>query len=81
MMWTASWRFFYSLETDSEEYVFHPINAFHMMQRTATWLPKLKRLLPDLEFAFNFPSVTDATSGAAHGLSDILEYHNLDALW
>ena len=37
---------------DPAEYVYHPINAFHMLQRTTKWLPKLKKLLPEINFEF-----------------------------
>ncbi len=39
-------------DQDSLDYVFHPINAFHMLQRTTKWLPKLKKLLPELKLEF-----------------------------
>lgn len=37
---------------DPAVYVYHPINAFHMLQRTTKWLPKLKKILPELDFDF-----------------------------
>ena len=27
---------------ETEDYVKHPINAFHLLQRTSQWIPKLK---------------------------------------
>ena len=40
---------------DIEEYVFHPVNAFHLLQRTTKWLPKLTKLIPNLDFEFHLP--------------------------
>ena len=49
-----------------------------MLQRTTKWLPKLKKALPDLNFKFSLPSVTDANVGAANGIADLQEYHDMD---
>ena len=62
------------------EYVHHPINAFHLLQRTTTWIPKLKKLIPTLEFHFNIPSASDAKFGASNGIADLQEYHNISTL-
>ena len=38
------------IETD--EYVKNPINAFHILQRTSQWIPKLQKTIPNLKFNF-----------------------------
>ena len=43
---------------ETDEYVKHPINAFHLLQRTCQWLPKLKKVIPHLPVDVNFPTVT-----------------------
>ena len=67
-------------ETETSEYVFHPVNAFHLLKRMSKWIPKIAKLLPEFEVGFKLPSVTDAYVGAAHGLADIHEHFNLDPL-
>ena len=64
-------------KTEQNDYVKHPINAFHLLQRTSRWIPKLKKVIPNLHFNFTLPSVTDAIFEASNGLADILEYYNL----
>ena len=44
--------------TETSEYVKHPINAFHLLQRTSQWIPKLKKAIPNLHFNFSLPTVT-----------------------
>ena len=56
-----------------------PINYsnlnMHLSTRITKYLPKLKSLIPELEFKCTIPDVSDAT---ANGLADIQEFHNLD---
>ena len=54
----------------------HPVNSYHLIIRTAKWLPKLKREIPHLKFDFPFPSEEDSLVGAVHGLADIQEYYD-----
>ncbi len=68
----------YSKPTDVEDYVKHPINAFHMLKRMAKWLPMLKSDIPSLKIHFQLPNEYDAAFGVAHGLADIQEHYNLD---
>ena len=28
-------------EMETEDYVFHPVNAFHLLKRAAKWFPKV----------------------------------------
>jgi hypothetical protein len=34
-----------NVSNDAENYVAHPINAFHLMKRTANWMNKIKNQL------------------------------------
>ena len=57
---------------ETDEYVKHPINAFHLLQRTSQWLPKLKKVIPHLPVDINIPTVTgnslsEALLFAEHG--------------
>ena len=56
-----------------------PINYsnlnMHIFNRITKYLPKLKSLMPELEFKYTIPDISDAT---ANGLADIQEFHNLD---
>ena len=49
-----------------------------MLQRTTKYWPKLKKVIPELSFSFTLPSSTDANIGAANGLADLQEFHNID---
>ena len=68
----------FSAKIETEEYANHPINAYHLLQRTKKWMPKLMKLFPTMTSEFNFPSHFDANVGSAIGISDLQEYHNLD---
>ena len=67
-------------ETESKEYVYHPINAFHLLKRTAKWIPKIKKIIPGFEFKFNLPQMSDIYVGAVLGLADIHEHYNMNTL-
>ena len=43
-------------KTDTDEYVKNPINAFHLLQRTSQWIPKLQTTIPNLNFNFRSSS-------------------------
>ena len=62
---------------ETDEYVKHPINAFHLLQRTSQWLPKLKKVIPNLPVDVSFPTVTDAVFEASNGLADLLEHYDM----
>ena len=67
-------------ESVSNEYVFHPINAYHLLKRTSYWLPNIFKLLPNLSnhFArFNMTLLSDEFKRASHGLADLHEYFAL----
>ena len=68
---------FYS-DSETYKYVFHPINAYQLLKRTAKYIPKLTKTIPDFQFKFPLPSLSDAYAGASLGLADILEYYALD---
>ena len=42
-------------KTETEEYVFHPVNAYHLLKRTTKWIPKLAKVIPNLDFEFHLP--------------------------
>ena len=60
--------------------MYHPINAFHLLKRTAKWIPKIKKIIPGFEFKFNLPQVSDIYVGAVLGLADIHEHYNMNTL-
>ena len=43
-------------EIETDEYVKHPINAFHLLQRTSNWIPKLQKTIPNI--IFNIRSIS-----------------------
>ena len=66
---------FYSETSETCQYVYHPINAFHLLQRTTKWIPKLTKLIPNLDFKFSLPNSQDANVGAANGIADLQEHY------
>ena len=72
------YTYIYFRQTETPNYVLHPVNAYHLLKRTAKWIPKLMKNLPNFKFAFNVPSISDAYVGAALGLADIHEHFNLE---
>ena len=61
-------------------YVFHPINAFHLLHRIIKWIPKLSKVIPSLDFQFSLPSSQDANVGAANGIADLQEHYNTNPI-
>ena len=66
--------------TEAYDYVYHPVNSFHLLQRTTKWIPKLVKSIPNLSFKFAFPASFDANVGAANGLADLLEHYGMDPM-
>ena len=64
----------YEPDEDPKNYVYHPINAFHMLKRCAAWLPVL---LPQDEIIKKVFSHHRETTLGAYGILDVQEYHNL----
>ena len=62
---------------ETDEYVKHPINAYHLLQRTSQWLPKLQKVIPHLPVNISLPTVTDAVFEASNGLADLLEHYDM----
>ena len=59
----------------ANQYVFHPINAFHLILRTAKWLPKL---FPDEgPIQYMFEDSDKKIGQAAYGIVDLQEFHDL----
>ena len=46
-----------------------------MLQRTTKWIPKLTKLIPNLDFKFSLPNSQDANVGAANGIADLQEHY------
>ena len=64
----------------SSEYVQHPINAFHLLQRTSQSMPKVIKVIKGLKFNYDFNLLFEDFMRAHHGLADLHEYYNLDPL-
>ena len=69
--------FQYSID-ESSEYVFNPINAFHLLKRLSIWIPKLKSKIPKLKFIYNARSLFDDYKIALYGIVDLQEYYDLN---
>ena len=65
----------FELTQNSLDYVKHPINAFHMLQRLDKYLPKLSTLMPSLKFNFSLTN-----QDCAQGIADLQEFHGLNPL-
>ena len=62
-------------DNDEADYVFHPINAFHLMKRLALSMPNLLKKIPNLEFNYELLKKISADYlRSFHGLADIHEY-------
>lgn len=76
----------FNLNVNADQYVKHPVNAFHLMKRTSTYWPKLKKILENHAIFKNeltkivLPSKTDFTTGAAIGLVNARWFHNFSAV-
>ena len=58
------------------DYVYNPINSFHLMKRAVLYWPKLHKNYPELDF--KIPEKKDFIFGASFGIVTIQAYHNLD---
>ena len=67
-------------ETVTPDYVYHPINAFHLLKRTSKWMPKIKLKIPNLKFNYNLRFLLDDYLHAHHGLAELHEYYELDPI-
>ena len=58
----------------------HPINCYKLLNRTARYLPKLLKILPNQQLISYLPYLTTSFNAAKFGLADIQEYYDLDPL-
>ena len=63
---------------DESNWVCHPINAFHLLKRTSTLMPKLHRQNPNIQFDYNVTELHNDYIRACHGLADLQEYFQFD---
>ena len=61
-----------------EDYMFHPINAYHSLTRVSKYLAKLVKLPKLYKKSLADPIVIE--SQAAQGLINIQDCHNVDAM-
>ena len=67
--------------TESLQYVYHPINSFNLIKRAKKWIPKLKLWLPDhILKQYDILNLPDEYLRACHGLADIQEHFDLNTL-
>ena len=59
-------------------WVSHPINAFHLLKRTSTLMPKLLRKNSNIHFDYNITELHNDYIRACHGLADLQEYFQFD---
>ena len=66
-------------DNEGAEYVFHPINAYHLMKRLALYMPNLLKKIPNLRFNYELLNKLSADYlRSYHGLADIHEYFAFD---
>ena len=73
----------FSSENVPKEYVFHPINAYHLLKRTSIYLPTIFKQMPkqiDQFIKFNVTSLPYELTRASHGIADLLEFYNFNAV-
>ena len=71
---------FHFRHAEAPDYVYHPVNSFHMLERTTfilDFIPKLKRLMT-LDFRLDKKSILHDYKRAHHGLADLHEYFSVD---
>ena len=73
-------NFFFCRHNESSTYVYHPINAFHLLKRLAHTLPKLKIIIPKTIFDYNYSTLSNDYVRTMHGMADLHEFHNLNIL-
>ena len=73
-------RFLIFRYDESSTYVYHPINAFHLLKRLAHTLPKLKKNIPKMIFGYNYSTLSNDYVRTMHGIADLHEFHNLNIL-
>ena len=66
----------YDENYNTEDYLFHPINAFHLIQRCAKWYPKLFQQNSEYFHIFEHPKLILEQS--AFGLVDLQVFHDFD---
>ena len=66
----------YEENNNLEDYLLHPINAFHLIQRCAKWYPKLFQ--PNSEYFHIFEHPNLLLEQSAYGLVDLQVFHDFD---
>ena len=76
------WKFEFLIfrHNESSTYIYHPINVFHLLKRSAHTLPKLKKIIPKAIFPYNYSTLSDDYIRTLHGIADLHEFHNLNIL-
>lgn len=65
--------------SETNEYVYHPINAFHLIKRAYAWIPKFSKWLPNhILQNYDILNLSKQYLRACHGLADIQEHFDLD---
>ena len=67
-------------EAENSQYVFHPVNAFHLLERTvfiSEWVSRIQSYIP-FEFDVERNSLIHDYKRAHHGLADLLEYFDFN---
>ena len=67
-------------DTVTSDYVHHPINAFHLLKRTAKWMPNIKLKMRNLQFNYNLQLLAADYLRAHYGLAEIHEHYDLDTI-
>ena len=70
-----TYKTFFRSTVTAENYVFNPINAFHMLKRNAEWLPKLFPTNSIYNRQFSNPD--SIIQEAAFGIVDVQEFYDL----
>ena len=69
-------EFEYEESEETENYLSHPINAFHLIQRCAKWYPKLFE--PSSPYFHIFEHPKSILEQSAFGLVDLQVFHNFE---
>lgn len=64
---------------ESDTYVYHPINSFHLLKRSSSWIPRLKKWLPKkILKKYDLTLLSSEYVRACCSLANIQEYHDID---
>ena len=61
---------------ETDQYVYHPVNAYNLLKRISTWVPKLKMIPMKIREKMKIAALSKEQIRICEGIADILEFYD-----